>query len=156
MISFARYWLPLLVWMTVIFSASADTQSTQRTSRFLEPLLRWVWPQVTPRQSDGVRWVIRKGAHVTEYAVLVWLWWRALRRPVRNDLRPWSGRAAALALMATVIYAAMDEWHQTFVANRSGTLMDVGIDTLGGIVGLTLIWRWHRWRQKSLPGKQSD
>ena len=112
MVSFLRYWLPLLIWMSVIFSASADTQSTQRSSRLIEPFLRWLWPDVSPEQVEAVRWVVRKAAHLTEYAILAWLWWRALRHPVRGDVRPWSWRIASFALLAVVLYAATDEWHQ--------------------------------------------
>ena len=146
MVSFVRYWLPLLIWMGVIFSASADTQSTARTSRFLEPFLRWAWPQISPEGIETVRWIVRKAAHVTEYAILAWLWWRALRRPVRHDLRPWSWRVAGLALLAVFLYAATDEWHQSFVPNRTGARLDVMIDTLGGILGLGFLGLLHRRR----------
>jgi VanZ family protein len=148
MVSFLRYWLPLLIWMGVIFSASADTQSTQRSSRLIEPFLRWLKPDVSPEQVEAVRWVVRKSAHMTEYAILAWLWWRALRRPVREDARPWSWRIAGLALAAVVIYAATDEWHQSFVPNRTGAGLDVLIDTVGGMAGLSGLWWLHRRRQK--------
>ncbi len=147
MASFLRYWLPLLIWMAVIFSASADAQSTQRTSRFLEPFLRWAWPEISAEGIEAVRWVVRKSAHVLEYAILAWLWWRALRRPVRGDARPWSWRVAGTALLAAVLYAATDEWHQSFVPNRSGAGLDVLIDTVGGVVGLTVVW-WFQGRRR--------
>jgi VanZ family protein len=149
MISFLRYWLPLLFWMFIIFGASADTQSTQRTSRFLEPFLRWIWSDISPEQIDGVRWVIRKMAHLTEFAILAWLWWRALRKPARKDGRPWSWRTAGAALGAVMIYAASDEFHQTFVANRTGTFRDVCIDTAGAIAGLGFLWMKHRLQHPS-------
>ena len=147
MVSLLRYWLPLLIWMGVIFSASADTQSTQRSSRLIEPFLRWLWPEVSPAQVESVRWVVRKAAHMTEYAILGWLWWRALRRPVRGGARPWSWRIAGLALAAVVIYAATDEWHQSFVPNRTGAVRDVVIDTTGGVAGLGVVWLLARRRR---------
>ncbi len=146
MISFLRYWLPLLIWMAVIFSASADTQSTAHTSRFLEPFLRWFWPDISPGKIDQVRWVVRKAAHLTEFAVLAWLWWRALRRPTRQNPKPWSWRIAGCVLGAVVLYATSDELHQHFVANRTASVRDVGIDTLGGIAGLGLLWMFYRKR----------
>jgi VanZ family protein len=152
MIVFLRYWLPLLLWMVVIFSASADTQSTVHTSRILGPILRWLWPDISPENVENVRWLVRKAAHLTEYAILAWLWWRALRMPVRRDSRPWSWRVAAVALLAVVLYAATDEFHQRFVANRTGSVRDVCIDTLGGAVGLGLIWGWHRRRERRRIG----
>ena len=148
MISFLRYWLPLLFWMFIIFSASADTQSTQRTSRFLEPFLRWIWPDISPEQIDGVRWIIRKMAHLTEFAILAWLWWRALRKPARKDDRPWSWRTAGMALGAVVIYAASDEFHQTFVANRTEHSVMSASTQRGGLLGLGLIWIIHRLRHR--------
>ena len=146
MISFLRYWLPLLIWMTVIFSASADTQSTAHTSRFLEPFLRWLWPDISPEKIDQVRWVVRKTAHLTEFAILAWLWWRALRRPTRQVSKPWSWRTAGFSLGAVILYAISDETHQYFVANRTASVRDVGIDTLGGIMGLGLLWVIHHKR----------
>jgi VanZ family protein len=146
MILFLRYWLPLLIWMTVIFSASADTQSTAHTSRFLEPFLRSLWPDISLEKIDQVRWVVRKAAHLTEFAILAWLWWRALRRPTRYDSKPWSWRIAGCALGAVVLYAISDELHQYFVANRTASVRDVGIDTLGGIAGLGLLRMFYRKR----------
>lgn len=151
MVTFARYWLPLLIWMGVIFSGSADAQSTQRTSRFLEPFLRRFWPDISVENVEAVRWCVRKTAHLTEYAILAWLWWRALRRPVRHDARPWSWRVAGLALLAVALYAATDEWHQSFVPNRTGAVRDVMIDTAGGLFGLGILWLWHRSRRAAVP-----
>jgi VanZ family protein len=146
MISFLRYWLPLLIWMVVIFSASADTQSTAHTSRFLEPFLRWFWSDISPEKIDQVRWVVRKTAHLTEFAILAWLWWRALRRPTRHDSNPWSWRIAGYALGAVILYAISDESHQYFVANRTASVRDVGIDTLGGMIGIGFLWMNYRKR----------
>ena len=148
MTSFLRYWVPLMVWMVVIFSASADAQSAQRTSRFLEPFLRWFNPDVSPETVELVRWAIRKMAHLAEYAILAWLAWRALRKPRRSDLRPWSWKTAGAALGIVVLYAATDEIHQTFVPNRTGALRDVCIDTLGGALGLLALCAWHGLRNR--------
>jgi VanZ family protein len=148
MLSFARYWLPLLVWMLVIFSASADAQSTQHTSRFLEPFLRWLKPDITPEAIDAVRWLVRKTAHVVEFAVLAWLAWRALWRPHRADTRPWSWRTARWVLLIVVLYAATDEFHQTFVPNRTGSWVDVCIDTAGGVLGLALTRVAYYWKRR--------
>ncbi len=148
MLSFLRYWLPLLLWMILIFSASADTQSTERTSRFLVPFLRTFWPDISSESIDQVRWLVRKGAHLAEYAVLAWLWLRVLQRFVFREEGGWSWRAAAGSLLAVTIYAATDELHQQFVPNRTGSFRDVCIDILGGMLGLIALWMWHRLRQR--------
>ena len=110
-----RRYLPALVWMGVIFALSAQ-----------------------PDLSTGLgTWdfVLRKLAHMSEYAVLWLLWWRALglRRPLL---------AAAIA----VAYAATDEVHQTFVAGRHGTPVDVAIDAVGVSLCAALALRARRRR----------
>jgi VanZ family protein len=69
--------------------------------------------------------VLRKVAHFAEYALLCALWWRPLRTLM--DAR----RAALLALALASAYAALDEYHQTFVEGRSGSPVDWLIDTSG-------------------------
>jgi len=148
MTPFLRYWLPLLLWMLVIFGASADTKSTEHTSRLLEPFLRWLIPNISARTIEHVRWVVRKSAHMAEFAMLAWLWWRVLRKPVRHDPRPWSWKPAVGALAIAILYASVDEFHQRFVANRTPSWRDVCIDTAGAVFGLTLVWMAHRWRRR--------
>ncbi len=96
-------WLPAVLWAAVIFAFSS-----------------------IPSLSSGLgTWdtVLRKGAHMTEYAVLAWLLVRAARS---------YGWAFGLA----VAYAATDEFHQTFVRGRHGRPLDVGFDAVGALVGL--------------------
>jgi VanZ family protein len=151
MISFLRYWLPFLIWLVLIFSASADPQSTQHTSRFLEPFLRWLNPNISADAIDAVRWCVRKTAHLTEFGLMAWLAWRALRKPKRRDPRPWSWKTAAAALGIVVLYAATDEIHQCFVPNRTGSVKDVCIDTAGGTLGLSVVWACYRRRRIDSP-----
>jgi VanZ family protein len=84
-----------------------------------------------PSLSSGLgTWdlVLRKGAHMTEYAILAVLLWRALR----NEL-------AALAV--AIAYAGTDELHQTFVRGRHGSPVDAAIDALGAAIGLLVLLR---------------
>ncbi len=76
-------------------------------------------------------YVLRKGAHMTEYAILVALLWRATR-------------SYTWALGLAVAYAASDEFHQTFVRGRHGSPVDVGIDTVGMLIGLAVVARTRR------------
>ncbi|SRR6266487_3259155 len=105
-------WLPVLAWAAVIFALSS-----------------------VPSLSSGLGvWdtVLRKCAHVTEYAILGGLLYRAL------------GREAA-ALAAGIAYAATDELHQHFVRGRHASPVDVAIDAVG--VGLGMII-WLRVRER--------
>jgi VanZ family protein len=147
MILFVRYWLPLFVWLAVIFSASADAQSTEHTSRFLEPFLRWLNPHISAGALENARWLVRKTAHMTEFGLMAWLTWRALRRPVRNDPRPWAWKPAAATLAIVILYAAADEVHQRFVPNRTPSITDVCIDTAGAVLGLAATQLCYRRRK---------
>lgn len=99
-------WLPVVVWAAVIFALSS-----------------------LPSLSSGLgTWdtVLRKGAHLAEYAILGALLYRAFERE-------------APALAAGVAYAATDELHQHFVRGRHGAPVDVAIDAAGVALGM-LVW----------------
>ena len=92
---FFKYWLPVILWMGLIFCGSTDVLSSQRTSRFIGPFLRWLNPNISEETISAVQTVVRKGGHVTEYSVLAALIWRARRKPFKHDPRPWSWNEAA-------------------------------------------------------------
>ena len=144
---FLKYWLPALIWMTLIFSASSDSHSYEHSSLFVEPFLHWLFPQMPEAQVQEIHHFVRKCAHLNEYAVLALLLWRAVRRPVKNDLRPWGWPEAGLALAIVFLYAASDEFHQIFVPMRTALVSDVFIDTAGGAAGLLALWILGRWRK---------
>jgi VanZ family protein len=105
-------WLPVLIWAAVIFTFSS-----------------------IPSLSTGLgTWdtILRKGAHLTEYAVLGGLLYRALGRE-------------PLALAVGIAYAATDELHQYFVRGRHASPVDVAIDAVGIAVGMLL---WLRLRER--------
>lgn len=133
--------------MLLIFTASTDLMSSQRTSRFIGPFLRWLNPRVSDETVRAVQLAVRKTAHVTEYAVLAMLLWRAIRKPVKNDVRPWSWREATLAIAVACAYAITDELHQHFVASRFGSVWDVLLDTFGAAAGILALWGAGRWRR---------
>jgi VanZ family protein len=141
--SFLRYWLPVLIWMSLVFTASADRQSYHHSSALFEPLLHWLFPGMSMVTIEVLHHLFRKSCHCTEYAVLFWLFWRAVRRPVWHDPRPWSWGEAGLALAVVFAYAASDEFHQIFVPGRTPLVTDVMIDTSGGAMGLLLLWLCH-------------
>src|SRR5581483_1791631 len=141
-----KYWTPVLLWMALIFGASGERGSFKQSSRIIAPLLHWLFPHLSEDFIYGVVLVIRKCAHLSEYGILALLVWRALRKPVRGKIRPWQWTEAAEALWFAVLYAATDEFHQTFIPSREGCLRDVCIDTTGAVIGLFLFWLLGCWR----------
>jgi VanZ family protein len=133
---FIKYWLPLVLWLGVIFLGSTDLMSAEHTSRFIVPFLRWLKPDISPETLVSIHFIVRKCAHVSEYAVLALLLLRAaicmtnLKRPM-SILYP-------SVWVACLFVAATDEFHQTFVASRGASVRDIMIDSGGAILGLLI------------------
>src|SRR5437763_4423490 len=110
----SRLWRygPLLLWLTFIFFASTGALSAANTSRIIEPLLRWLFPNITAAQLLGAHFAMRKLAHFTEYAVLALLAARAFLSPTKDLLRR---RWFISVLVLVAGYALLDEYHQSFL-----------------------------------------
>ncbi len=126
--------------MGVIFTASADTHSYQHSSTLFEPLIRWLFPRLPGGEVEQLHHYFRKCGHLSEYAILALLLWRAIHRPAKSAARPWKWDEAGLALAMVFAYAASDEFHQIFVPTRTPLVTDVLIDTTGGALALTVWW----------------
>ena len=127
---FLKSWLPVIAWMVFIFVGSTDLLSAAHTSRFIGPFLRWFSPDVSDATIASVQIVVRKCGHLTEYAILAALLYRALRR--HRD------RVLIISFIVAALYAALDEFHQSFVASRTGSPWDVTIDCIGAAIGLAI------------------
>ena len=136
---YLRAYLPVILWMLVIFTFSTDVGSSQRTSRIIGPILRWFNPEISDEAIHMVQLGIRKTAHLTVYAILAALMWRS-KRQLENNFKVWRWKEAGVVLGLCIVYALSDEWHQTFVGSRQGATLDVLIDTLGASLGLAAIW----------------
>jgi VanZ family protein len=134
--SFLKYWLPLLIWLGVIFVGSTSVMSAEHTSRYIVPFLLWLKPGMSPKAIWTILVVARKCAHVIEYTVLALLLWRALRSvPV---LRTKTLMVFGAVLLGCALFAASDEFHQTFVKSRTASVRDVLLDVGGALLGLLI------------------
>ena len=137
-----KAWLPVVLWMVLMFFGSTDLMSAEHTSRFLTPFLRWLNPDISPAAIAQVHFLVRKAAHVTEYAILTGLLFRALR-----GLMGGFWWRAAVALVSAMIFAAADEFHQTFIPSRTGSIYDILVDYCGALTGILicrmLVLRWR-------------
>jgi VanZ family protein len=133
-------WLLVLLWAAVMFNFSTDKFSAAHTSRFIVPFLQWLFPHASPDTIDTLHELVRKCAHVFEYSVLSILLFRAVQAPAKG----WTIRWAGIALLLTAIFAASDEFHQTFVPSRGASVWDVLLDTTAAAAAQFLIWRWLR------------
>ena len=111
---------------------------TSTISRFGPPLalmaLSWflsAQPDLKSGLDSDLDLVLRKLAHMTLFGAITLAWWRA------------AGPVAAVVI--TLAYAGVDEWHQTFVEGRRGAFSDVAIDALGaGVASALMVWRLRR------------
>ena len=142
---FFRYWLPVLIWMGLIFSASADPRSGPTSSRLIGPVVRFFFPEISPENLDYIVLFVRKAAHVTEYAVLSCLLARAFMKP-GTPAGAWSRKAAVLAWLIAALYSSTDEFHQSFVPNRDARWSDVLIDSVGAALGVGGFFWFGRFR----------
>lgn len=139
---FVRYWMPAIIWMGLIFLGSSDLLSAEHTSRFLVPFLRWLDPQISLAALAEIQFGIRKLGHLSEYAILAGLVWRAFRRGTT-----WRLNMSILLFavwLGCAVFAASDEFHQSFVASRTSSTHDVMIDICGALVGLVICWMLAR------------
>ena len=135
---FLSRYLPLVAWLAFISYASSDEFSAENTSRIIGPLILWLFPGTTPETLAVIHFITRKVAHFTEYAILGFLSARAFRTSSRPAIRDhWFLISAALI----VVYALIDEYHQSFVPSRTASIFDSMIDIAGGFAVLLVISR---------------
>jgi len=118
--------VPLILWMALIFMLSAQTD-------------------LIDIEDSASEKFFYKISHLMAYAILAWLWWRALA-PQRQT--GWSVLLVTLGL--TVLYAISDEVHQSFVPGRHPALYDVLFDA-GGALAMALLIRYSGYLRVKSP-----
>ncbi|HZP45589.1 MAG TPA: VanZ family protein [Candidatus Binataceae bacterium] len=117
-----RAWLPVLIWISLLFVLSTSVFSSANTSLIIVPLLHWLLPFASPSTIALLHGLTRKCAHFVNYGILFWL---LIRGPMAG--RPYSAFALCVA------YALLDEGHQIFVPGRTPSLYDVALDSSGAL-----------------------
>jgi VanZ family protein len=139
--NFFKYWFPVIFWVGVTFWMSSGLFAASNTSRFIEMILRYLMSRTSETEVDLIDGVIRKLSHVTEYFVLGLLLFRGFRSGSSN-VKAW--RWMLYSLLVLTLLAAGDEFHQSFDPERTSSLVDAGIDLLGGVLGQCAILLWKR------------
>lgn len=131
-----RYWLPVAAMLGVMYYFSTDVFSGDNTRSLLENIVLWLWPGTTDRSLLKINYVVRKAAHFIEYAVLAALLFRAFRAD--SPLR-WRFRWGLYSFVTIVIWAILDEFHQSLTHHRGGSIKDSILDSAGGLFALLVI-----------------
>jgi VanZ family protein len=136
---------PVVAWACFVLFASSSSFSASNTSRIIRPLLLWLFPDISEASLVYVHFLVRKAAHFSEYALLALLAARAFRTSPKEKLRRrWM--LAAFAVVACV--ALVDEFHQSFLPSRTGTVYDSLLDMTGGATALACAALWLSLRQR--------
>lgn len=136
--------LPALVMMYIIYGFSAQDGTTSGNLSYEvsgiivetanEAFERNWTAQEEEQYIQKIHHPVRKLAHMTEYFLLA--------VSISFPLYVYGVRGVWLILLAggfCVSFAALDEYHQSFVAGRGPSARDVGIDSIGVTVGVILV-----------------
>lgn len=127
-------WGLVVIWAALIFIFSSQTgEVSGQNNRFIMNILSRIGIDLDAITGGIGNLIIRKAAHFTEFMVLYILLYNALNDDFYK--RP----SLIIALALTVIYAISDEIHQSFVDGRGPAVLDVLIDTAGGLFGAAVI-----------------
>ena len=126
---------PLILWIAFIAFASSGEFSSENSSRFVRPLLLWLFPTISEAQLAGIHFLTRKASHLAEYAILAFLARRAFAQSSRVFFRR---RWFEVSLLLVVVCAFLDEFKQSFDPSRSASILDCFIDIVGGLTVLYL------------------
>lgn len=148
-------YLPMLIMMVMIFIFSAD--NGDESSEKSDVIAEYVWDiaenfhvtvsdGVKAEWNDTITFVIRKAAHMTEYAILAVLIFLGIR--IDTGKKPKWYWVVGIG----VLYAATDEIHQLFVPGRSGQFRDVCIDGMGVVIGFLIMHIFWKDRRE-IPGE---
>lgn len=143
-------WAPVVLAIAVICAESTNTMSSEHTSRFLRPLFDRLFGSFSDTAWDLFHHILRKSGHFVGYGTVGFTFLRAwlytLGRRGATALLSWRLESTILAIFSTAIVASCDEFHQSFIPSRTGTPVDVLLDTAGATTLCLLVWLicWSR------------
>jgi VanZ family protein len=125
------------IWAGLIFSLSTGTFGGQLSAWLLTQLLQLLHVQVSAATFATLHFLLRKLAHLTEYAIFSLFLYHAFEG---SEPHAWRLRRAFWAVLVAGLYSLTDEFHQIFVPGRTGSIIDCGIDTLGAAAGILVLY----------------
>ncbi len=135
-IAIGKRWLPVVVWAAFISWFSTDAFSARSTNSYIDPVLRYFFGELTPAGFRFAHSIIRKSAHLIEYAILGGL---TIRAQVPDG--PLAQTTVVRTILYCAIYAVIDEAHQALIPSRTGSWVDVLVDVSGATAGTLLLTR---------------
>jgi VanZ family protein len=144
-----KAWIAAGLWIIVIAIESTTYLSSAYTGRILYPILHFLLGL------DWARFVIwhhyiRKTGHFVGYFTLSFLLFRAWRATL-PAASLWAFRWAGVAFLMSAFVASMDEWHQTYLPSRTGTVSDVILDSVAALTAQIVIFCFLNAKRAAKP-----
>lgn len=137
-------WAPVVFAIAVICVESTGTFSSQNTSSWLRPIAERWFGAFTGSAWEFFHHCLRKSGHFIGYGsvgfTFLRAWLHTLGRRGPSTLLSWRLESSILAIFSTAIVASCDEFHQTFLPSRTGTPIDVLLDSAGAFAMCLLVW----------------
>jgi VanZ family protein len=134
-------WLMVLIWAGFIFYLSTSGFGPSFSKWLLVRVLSLLHVSVSPQTFEFLHFCLRKLAHLTEYCIFSLLIYISL---LNAEDFEWRARLALRSIVIAGLYSLTDEYHQSFVATRTPSLIDCGIDTSGAAFGALMVFVWDR------------
>ena len=130
-------WIPAAICVILILTSSSDTFSSSNTSHILRPFIEDLLGRLSNTTWATLLYDLRKVGHFFAYGFVSLVFFRAWRMTFRLS-RSYSAvtaslRAAAVALLSTLVLSSADEFHQSFLPKRTGSPFDVLLDMCGAV-----------------------
>ncbi len=139
--SWINVWWPVVAGIVVIILESTEMMGADHTSRPLRAIYQFIFGHVPGARWERIHHYIRKSGHFIGYGLigLAWLraWWMTL--PDSRFLQD-----TLLALAGTALVATADEYHQSFLPNRSSSPWDVLLDCCGALTLQLIVYAFMR------------
>ncbi len=126
-------WILWFLWIIVIFSFSLQPGSTssETSGRIVTLVYQMLTSTGIDLSYDTLTWIVRKGAHMANFFIFAWI-------SIYTQKQKTYKQTLIFALLAGIIVASLDESLQTLIDGRAGSILDVGIDTLGTLLALSI------------------
>ncbi|MCL4524343.1 MAG: VanZ family protein [Acidobacteria bacterium] len=135
-----KHWWRAICWAGLIYFFSTGYFNAYETASLLIPIFHRLFPSLSPEELHQIHYLIRKAMHVLNYLVLSFL----VLDGVRGEGRGWRWGWGRQAILICTAYAALDEWHQSFVPWRGASVADVFLDGAGATVAQLMMMMWYR------------
>jgi VanZ family protein len=149
-----KTWIAAILWLGLIAAESTNYGSAENTSRFLYPVLHFLFG-VSPAKFPIWQHLIRKTGHFVGYFTLSLLLFRSWRATLSFPGANWAMRWAGISFFMTALVASLDEWHQSYLPSRTGTWHDVVLDSAAALIAQILLYLFLRLRRPRPPFEQT-